>query len=77
MKNRVHERLGSDEICIGMHNAYLSCNEELFGNNKIDISLSGSTCVSVLTLGQKLFCANVGNSRAILVKMIDNEVIDS
>ena len=29
---------------------------------------SGSTCVSVLTYGRKLFVANVGDSRAILIR---------
>jgi len=34
----------------------------------MDIKFSGSTCVTVLTLGQKLFCSNVGDSRGIVVK---------
>ena len=34
----------------------------------MDIRFSGSTCVSMMTLGQKLFCVNVGDSRGIIVK---------
>ena len=37
-------------------------------NGNMDIRFSGSTCVSMITLGQKLFCANVGDSRGIVVK---------
>ena len=39
-----------------------------------DVRFSGSTCVGVLTYGRKLFIANVGDSRAILVKF-QNEAI--
>jgi len=33
-----------------------------------DVRFSGSTCVSVLTYGNKLYVANVGDSRAVLIK---------
>ena len=38
---------------------------------KIDLlnfNYSGSTCVSLLTYGRKLYVGNVGDSRAILIK---------
>lgn len=38
------------------------------GKLMILIILSGSTCVSVLTYGRKLFIANVGDSRAIIAR---------
>ncbi len=42
----------------------------------MDIRFSGSTCVTVMTLGQKLFCSNVGDSRAIVVKKtLDGKVL--
>lgn len=42
----------------------------------MDIRFSGSTCVTVMTLGQKLFCSNVGDSRAIVVKKtVDGNMI--
>ena len=33
-----------------------------------DVRFSGSTCVSVLTFGRKVYVANVGDSRAIVIK---------
>lgn len=33
-----------------------------------DVRYSGSTCVSLLTYGRHLFMANVGDSRAIIIK---------
>lgn len=65
--------LNTDECCIAFNNAFLNCNEELFNSN-LDIRFSGSTCVSILTLGQKLFCINVGDSRAMVCKIIGDKV---
>ena len=66
-KNQKDEILNTDEVCIAFNNAFLNCNEELF-SGILDIRFSGSTCVTVLTMGQKLFCSNVGDSRGIIVK---------
>lgn len=49
-KNQVNELLNTDEICIAFNNAFLNTNEELFSGN-LDIRFSGSTCVSIMTLG--------------------------
>jgi len=74
-KEQKNELLNTDEICIAFNNAFLDSNEELF-NSKLDIRFSGSTCVSLITLGQKLFCSNVGDSRGIVVKkMPDGKMI--
>ena len=43
-------------------------------NSDIDANFSGTTCVMVFQVGEKLICANVGDSRAILVKG-NNEII--
>lgn len=67
LKLKNDEMLNTDEICIAFNNAFLNCNEELF-SGIMDIRFSGSTCVSIMTLGQKLFCVNVGDSRGIIVK---------
>jgi serine/threonine protein phosphatase PrpC len=48
-------------------NFYKKVNDELY-NTKFDIHFSGSTCVLVFKIGQKIICSNVGDSRAILVK---------
>jgi serine/threonine protein phosphatase PrpC len=65
--NNQEENLNTDEICIAFNNAFLNANDELF-SGPTDIKFSGSTCVTILMLGQKLFCSNVGDSRGIVVK---------
>jgi len=42
--------------------------EGLYKNSGINLRFSGSTCVSVLIVGNKVFCANVGDSRATLAR---------
>jgi len=66
-KEKKDEALNTDEICIAFNNDFLNCNDELFAG-PMDIRFSGSTCVTVLTLGQKLFCSNVGDSRGMIAK---------
>ena len=73
VKYKKDEQLNTDEVCIAFNNAFLNCNEELF-SGIMDIRFSGSTCVTVLTLGQKLFCSNVGDSRGIIVKKKPGDV---
>lgn len=70
-----NEPLNTDDICIAFNNAFLDCNEELC-SGILDVRFSGSTCVTLITLGQKLFCSNVGDSRAIVVKkMADGQIV--
>ena len=56
-----------------MKKAFRHAERDLEKNSEIDANFSGTTCVMVLQVGEKLLCANVGDSRAILVK--DNNVI--
>ena len=49
-KNQKEEMLNTDEICIAINNSFLDCNEQLF-SGIMDIRFSGSTCVTVMTLG--------------------------
>lgn len=46
----------------------MQVQDTLFRDSKINLRFSGSTCVSVLIVGTKVFCANVGDSRAVLVR---------
>ena len=46
--------------------AFSQSNKEVYSMVS-DVRLSGSTCVSVLCYGRRLFVANVGDSRAILI----------
>ena len=45
--------------------AFIKTDEDLW-NRSFDITFSGSTAVTILLLGNKLMCANAGDSRAIL-----------
>jgi serine/threonine protein phosphatase PrpC len=48
-----------------LREAYKIMNDTVH-RSKIDISFSGTTCVSVLVHDKKIYCANVGDSRAII-----------
>jgi serine/threonine protein phosphatase PrpC len=55
----------SDESII---NTFISTNDSLINNSKIDCSLSGSTCTTLIINLEKIICANLGDSRAVLAK---------
>ena len=41
---------------------------DLEQNGEVDANFSGTTCVMVFQVGERIICANVGDSRAIMVK---------
>ena len=47
---------------------FLSTNEQLIQDERIDSAFSGSTCVSLIYTPSRLICINVGDSRCILGK---------
>lgn len=49
--------------------------ERDIGKSEIDAQFSGTTCVMVFQVGQKIICANVGDSRAIMVKKEGKQII--
>ena len=53
--------------------AFLLTNRELVEEPDINSFFSGSTCVSVIFTPEKLICPNIGDSRAVLGRYIDNE----
>ena len=55
----------SDESII---NSFNLANKSLITNSKIDCSLSGSTCTTLLISLEKIICVNLGDSRAVLAK---------
>ena len=63
--NDIYEKLAYNDYEI-IRNFYKRVNEELYDTN-FDIHFSGTTCVLVFRIGQKLICSNVGDSRAVLV----------
>ena len=54
-------------------NIFVKAEKELknFDNKNIDSNFSGTTCVIVIQIGNRIICANVGDSRAIMVKSYD------
>ena len=48
--------------------AILSANKSLIDESKIDCSLSGTTCCSLIISPDKIISANVGNTRAVLAR---------
>lgn len=47
--------------------AFAETNQEVY-KMVADVRFSGSTCTSILTYGRKVYCANVGDSRTILIR---------
>lgn len=59
----------STEVKEKLSMCFMQTNEALYRDSRINIRFSGSTCVSVLIVGTKVFCANVGDSRATLARI--------
>lgn len=58
----------SNEVKDALARSFEITNKGLYNESGIDVYYSGSTCVSVLIVGNKIFCANVGDSRAVLAR---------
>jgi serine/threonine protein phosphatase PrpC len=54
------------DVVQAYHSAFLATNSQLHSNNEVDDSMSGTTGISILVRGRKLYVANVGDSRAVL-----------
>ncbi|XP_076929619.1 putative protein phosphatase 2C 35 [Bidens hawaiensis] len=71
VRTRLLELLSNDDALIedpvkAFHSAFAITNSELHDNPEIDDSMSGTTAITVLVIGDKLFVANVGDSRAVI-----------
>ena len=63
-----------DAIHQGLTQSFLFINEEFF-NSPLDVRFSGSTCVTCLIVGNKVYTANAGDSRAIVVRhFVDSKI---
>ena len=71
-EDSVYYRLKKNE-CDILKRAFRHAERDLGKKADIDANFSGTTCVMVFQVGEKILCANVGDSRAILVK--DNNKI--
>ncbi len=64
-KSRV--KLPDVDILDALRSTHLKCNSNLRSRTGIAADLSGSTSVSVFIVEDKVYCSNVGDSRAILI----------
>ena len=67
----VYYRLKKNNYDI-LKRAFRHAERDISKNSDIDANFSGTTCVMVFQIGEKLICANVGDSRAIMFKGNDN-----
>ncbi|XP_024931455.2 probable protein phosphatase 2C 35 isoform X1 [Ziziphus jujuba] len=79
VKDRLVEVLSSDPALLddpvkAYHSAFLTTNTELH-NSVIDDSMSGTTAITVLVVGDRIFVANVGDSRAVLAVKDGNRIV--
>ena len=71
-ENKTQEQIKAyfSEIC---KQSFDIANKKLISNKNIDSSLSGCTCISLLFYENLIISANLGDSRAIMGKLIDNK----
>ena len=71
---KIYDKL-KENNCLIISNAFLSCDEAL---KKVDFDVlsSGSTCVIIIHIGTHIICANVGDSRGIIVYSDEDEKDD-
>lgn len=74
LEHHYKNRKVDDDVSLrsAISQAFLQTNKELV-DSPIDVNFSGSTTVSVLILNDRIFSANVGDSRAILGKFKNNQ----
>ncbi|KAL3505825.1 hypothetical protein ACH5RR_031207 [Cinchona calisaya] len=79
VKDRLVEILSNDPTLLddpakAYNSAFLATNEELH-NSEIDDTMSGTTAITVLVVGDVLYVANVGDSRAVLAVKEGNKLV--
>ncbi|XP_048235193.1 probable protein phosphatase 2C 35 [Ricinus communis] len=79
VKDRLVEILANDPMLLNdpvkaYSSAFLRTNSELH-SSKIDDSMSGTTSITVLVIGDKIYVANVGDSRAVIGVKNGNRIV--
>lgn len=80
VRDRLVEILSNDPTLLddpvkAYNSAFSITNEELHNNSDIDDSMSGTTAITALLVGDMLYVANVGDSRAVLAVKEGNRVV--
>ena len=66
-EDQIFNRLRKNDYEI-LKRVFRHAERDLEKNGEIDANFSGTTCVMVFQVGERIICANVGDSRAIMVK---------
>ena len=66
-EDQIFNRLKKNDYEI-LKRVFRHAEKDLEKNGEIDANFSGTTCVMVFQVGERIICANVGDSRAIMVK---------
>ncbi|KAK9139528.1 hypothetical protein Scep_009209 [Stephania cephalantha] len=79
VRDRLIEILSSDQALLddpvkAYNTAFLATNSELHDSN-INDAMSGTTAITVLVIGDTLFVANVGDSRAVIAAKHGNRIV--
>ncbi|XP_007035371.2 PREDICTED: probable protein phosphatase 2C 35 isoform X1 [Theobroma cacao] len=79
VKDRLVEILSNDPTLLddplkAYTSAFLATNSELH-DSEIDDTMSGTTAITVLVVGDTLYVANVGDSRAVIARKDGNQIL--
>ena len=66
-EDQIFYRLKKNDYDV-LKRVFRHAERDLQKNGEIDANFSGTTCVMVFQVGERILCANVGDSRAIIVK---------
>ena len=66
-EDQIFYRLKKNDYDV-LKRVFRHAERDLEKNGEIDANFSGTTCVMVFQVGERILCANVGDSRAIMVK---------
>ena len=72
MKHSMTQYPDSALVVEPLMKAFAESNNEVY-RMVSDVRFSGSTCTSIITYGRRVYCANVGDSRTILIKAAPNQ----
>jgi len=71
MDNELKRRSKNGNVNRIIEDTFIATNYKLNNETQIDTNFSGSTCVTLIYTPEKLLCANVGDSRAVLGRCVN------